>query len=989
MEWFCLVAGVGLVLHYAWLMDDAYIYFRYVDNWLLLGHGLVFNRGEFVEGYSSPLWVLTLGGLRAIGLEYWTIVRGVGVASFLCFFGLLVAVNRALSPPGSRSLGFPVIFLSLHYAVACYFTSGTESPLVLIAAACYGLFFLRPQSRALQVALAFTPLLRHELALPFLVALVWGGWRRGRPPWTMALVCGANLTAWLLFRVYYYAELLPNPFYLKNLVSIQQGLLYLHDALVPYHLYAVFALAAGALLALRLSGAKASGVSPDRAPSLRLAERGAMLAAAILVAGYVVKIGGDARHFRYLAFPITLALCATGGIAECALRAAGLTPSRRTLAIAAAALALLSFSSYPRQLAQHPIFGAPDGAVALVDKISDAAHHRQHPRLPRLSGWGSGSAIEQTDRYASARAAQGRAPDYGGLLVEHLCFRFYRDFDRHGIHALGLTEPILARTTPKRSARPAHSWKLRALADDLAEVHRWSATAPAPGMYREAVLAGQAAPWIAANLGPIEHIERKIYNRHDWAENFALAFASSEPIRLGDSAKRRPRRRGKAKAGDETAPPAARPDVLLVTIDTLRADRLGAYGYDKPTSPHFDRLAASGALFELAYAPMGATSPAHATLFTSRSPLAHGLVRNGFPLAADEVLLAERLRDAGYQTAGFVSAYPVGHQLGFARGFDHFDDDFSSDTGSFREGDDTNPETQWEGESFEGGFDRTGGATVDAALRWLSQRPPEPAKAVFMWVHLFDPHRPYLPSERWAALFSKPDQSRRERDSALYDAEIRGVDAELARLVEAFERRARDALLVVTADHGEGLWQHGYRAHGHTLYEEELRVPLLVRWPDRIPARRLRQPAQLIDVAPTLLGLLGLEADDRFDGSDLSAHLTGRTPPDSERPIFLLRPYYETARSKGAHPEAGLGLGVRRGRWKLIEMAQENRRELYDLVTDPGESHDLSERESRRVETLSALLAEWRLSEEQKSSGRKFEVSPEDRRAMGALGYSE
>ena len=429
------------------------------------------------------------------------------------------------------------------------------------------------------------------------------------------------------------------------------------------------------------------------------------------------------------------------------------------------------------------------------------------------------------------------------------------------------------------------------------------------------------------------------------------------------------------------------PNILLVTIDTLRADRLGAYGYDLPTSPNFDRLASTGGLFELAYAPMGATSPSHASLFTSRSPLAHGLVRNGFPLAASERRLSEILRESGYQTAGFVSAYPVGRRLGFAQGFDHFDDDFSMGGGSFR-----SEETRknWEGETLDGGFDRAGAATVDAALEWLAGSHSKPhSKPIFLWVHLFDPHRPYDPPERFASLFTRADQNKRQRESALYDAEIRRTDAELGRLVAAFEALASSPLLIVAADHGEGLWQHGYRTHGHTLYEEELRVPLLIRWGDRIPTRRIEQPAQLIDLVPTLLGLLGLQADGPFDGLDLSAHLTGAAAVESERPIFLQRPYYEAKRGKGARVESGQGLGVRSGRWKLIEFEEENRRELYDLVSDPGERSNLGGREPRRSSALSALIAEWRRGEEQKASGNRFEVTPEDRDAMRALGYTD
>jgi arylsulfatase A-like enzyme len=429
-----------------------------------------------------------------------------------------------------------------------------------------------------------------------------------------------------------------------------------------------------------------------------------------------------------------------------------------------------------------------------------------------------------------------------------------------------------------------------------------------------------------------------------------------------------------------------RPNVLLITVDTVRADHLGIYGYSRSTSPQMDQLGEQGVLFEVAYAPTGATSPAHATLFTSRSPMAHGLVRNGFSLASEELSLAEILKGAGYQTAGFVSSYPLKARFGFDQGFDSYDDHFEIAESTF-------VQRHWEGRVVEGGFDRRGAHTLKAALAWMVA-PPVTAP-VFLWVYFFDPHAPYAPPDGYASLFSKPKQNKRQRDIADYDSEIRYLDSLVGSLLEAFDRfsSSRPALVILTGDHGEGLYDHGFRTHNRYLYEEELRIPLILRWKDRIPSGvRVKQAVHMMDVAPTLLALLELDHEDAdLDGIDLSSHWeTGPAQTagkGEERVLWFQRPYYLGGRAR--FEEAGYGFGLRVGNWKFVEAAQESRRELFDLSSDPDERRNLVEEHPEQVAQFSERITRWKQREMAKRMGGQREPDSNDRAALRALGYTE
>jgi hypothetical protein len=521
LEWAWLGVGLFLVWRYAFLLDDAFVYFRTVDNLLFLRLGLVYNAGEWVEGFSSPLWTLLLIPLRASGLGWHELVLGVGLASYAAFWALAVRVNRALAGSGTP-VSLPTAGLGLLYAVPTWSSSGLESPLVHLCAAAYALFALFPAARAWQLAVALSPLVRHEYLLPFGVAFAWAWLRARRPPVFLGLAMALPLAAWLAFRILAYADLFPNTFYLKDLADWGQGLVYLRDSAGPYHLGALAALLLALALALRARGGDA-----------RLAERGAMLAFAFPVALYAVRIGGASIHYRYLAFPICLLFFAGAGLPEQALRRFAPRAAGAAAPALGVALALTSLSLYPAQLPQHPLLGVARSSD--VAKITDAAYHR----------WRIGDGHHYTDGLSPARLREYRGSlprfAYRGVRVTRWCADGYGAIDERVIIAYGLTDAVLARVeTPP--GRPAHKPRLPRMARGLARiVERAQARGrePGPGLFRAAVEAGEAPAWVANQLETLEVIERKIYNRHRPLENLALAL--SFPPRLAPPPRPGPR----------------------------------------------------------------------------------------------------------------------------------------------------------------------------------------------------------------------------------------------------------------------------------------------------------------------------------------------------------------------------------------------------------------------------------------------------------------
>lgn len=509
LQWLMLAVGAALVVRYAWVMDDAFVYARYADNALAMRVGLVYNAGEYVEGYSSPAWMLWVLAWRATGLSFWHIYLASGLLAFALFWRLLVRVEAALSAGRPRG-GLVVAYLAANYAVLSWFTSGMETPLIELVAAGYALFVVDPRARAGQLLVGLSPLVRPELVLPLAVVTLHAVARRRTLPRLALGVAVATLTAWLAFRIYYYADLLPTTFYLKDAPNPAQGLRYAVNALTSYHLGLVLLVAAGCLLAARR---RAADLAPTWEPRLW------MLAACLPVVAYVIRIGGDAIHFRYLAFPFCLAACSAAGAVEALVSTFPIKHVRWAMPALGLGVAAASFAMLPPQLQAHPAFGpAPNHHV---HEISDPEYHRRNDQLYLASA---------IDLHAAPKRAIGADPDgfaYTRTLAHSWCANNYGWYDRRIVHAFGLTEPILARVAVP-SGRPGHKEALFPLAEDLATLFR--RYQPGVGRMRRAVADGRAPKWIEGNLESIEVIERKTFNTHDLGENLRLAFTFPPPI---------------------------------------------------------------------------------------------------------------------------------------------------------------------------------------------------------------------------------------------------------------------------------------------------------------------------------------------------------------------------------------------------------------------------------------------------------------------------
>lgn len=434
--------------------------------------------------------------------------------------------------------------------------------------------------------------------------------------------------------------------------------------------------------------------------------------------------------------------------------------------------------------------------------------------------------------------------------------------------------------------------------------------------------------------------------------------------------------------------PSEPPNVLLVSVDTLRADALGAYGGPVPT-PTFDRLAREGVVFEQAYAPAPSTAPSHATLLTGQEPQRHGVLRNGEALAEAATSLAEVFRAQGWRTAGFVSSFVLDPRFGWSQGFEHFDANISERGSTMRKGR-AYPGAFWAAERFDG-FDRRATATTDAAVRWIAGA-PEP---FFAFVHYFDPHAPYVPpavfGERVAGA-ALPMQGRHvpgvspeqlEKLVRQYHGEVLYTDDALAALVDAATRKSkRPTLVVVTSDHGEGLGQHDCLEHAVHLYEEQVRIPLIVHGlGDLAAGRRVATPVALADVAPTVLELAGLPGLPAPDGRSLASAARGGAEPEP-RPVFGVRRLV----SEQVKWDRGVKLSVRRGTWKYI-WASERPHELYDLAADPAESRNALGEQPDVAGELRALLAGHIAAVPKLHDAAP--LSEETREALQALGYVE
>ena len=377
----------------------------------------------------------------------------------------------------------------------------------------------------------------------------------------------------------------------------------------------------------------------------------------------------------------------------------------------------------------------------------------------------------------------------------------------------------------------------------------------------------------------------------------------------------------------ETAGSTARPSILLVTLDTTRADAVGpeAVGIETPA---FDALARRGRRFRQAYATAPETLPSHASMMTGLYPAGHGVRENARPLSRDHELLAERLRQAGYRTAAFVSSFVLARRFGLARGFDVYDDELPAERD-----------------------ERPAADTTERALAWLGDNAGAPS---FVWVHYFDPHAPYHPPE--------PFRSRHE--GAPYLGEVAAMDEQMGRLVRAFERQVGAArAVVVVSDHGEGLGDHGESRHGRLLYQSTMHVPLLMVGPGVAPGVS-DTPVSTRRVFQTILDWAQLGGSGSLRGE--------------EREVVLgeaMRPFL----AYGWQPQVMAVLGRR----KAIRACA---LEVYDVLTDPMEARDLGGEAGLPPEVHAALREYEAPSPEPVAAAES--VGEEDRRRLEALGYA-
>ncbi|HSK10900.1 MAG TPA: sulfatase-like hydrolase/transferase [Vicinamibacterales bacterium] len=396
-------------------------------------------------------------------------------------------------------------------------------------------------------------------------------------------------------------------------------------------------------------------------------------------------------------------------------------------------------------------------------------------------------------------------------------------------------------------------------------------------------------------------------------------------------------------------------NLVVITLDTTRADRLGAYGYAAGETPVIDRLAREGVLFEQAMTDAPLTLPAHCSIFTARHPPRHGVRDNGgFFLSPQQRTLASELRHRGLRTGAVVGAFVLDGKWGLGQGFEYYGDEFEVDrVGGFGVGE----------------IQRRGAEVVDKALPWLEQVKGE---RFFAWLHFYDPHTPYDAPEPYGSRFAGHP----------YDAEIAYTDAQVGRLVEFLERHdlLERTVVVVVGDHGEGLNQHSEGTHGFFIYESTTRVPFIVRAPfERTRGRRVADPVRTVDVMPTVLDLMGIAAPADIDGTSLAPLMTG------DRATLDLEGYAEALYPLHHYGWSDLR-AWRAGRYKVIDAP---RPELYDLERDPHESTNLyAERQALADGMIRRLRQQQPEIDADETVARPTpEVDPEARARLAALGY--
>lgn len=394
-------------------------------------------------------------------------------------------------------------------------------------------------------------------------------------------------------------------------------------------------------------------------------------------------------------------------------------------------------------------------------------------------------------------------------------------------------------------------------------------------------------------------------------------------------------------------------NVIVITMDTTRADHIGAYGYEHAETPHLDQLAAEGALFEEAVTPTAFTLPSHSSILTGLYPPFHGVRLNGGSALADvHTTMAESLSDAGYRCGAVTAAFVVDGHWGLNQGFDFYDDDIAME-----------PDQQLD----LAGVQRRGDRIVDLGLEWLGEPDPRP---FFTWLHFYDPHIGYDPPEPYRSRFEGRGRV------GLYDGEIAFTDAQIGRVLDWLDDRgiADDTVVVVVGDHGESLGDHGEREHGYYIYDATVHVPLIIRAPGAgVINTRVPGPVRTIDVMPTVLDLVGVDVPEAVQGQSLVPLMLDPNAPGPETAY---------AESMSVHLQYGWAAlySLRTATHKYIDAP---RPELYDLFSDAGENHNQLADDPDLGAEMADRLA--RLRDEIEAGAPEAQEADLDEETMGML----
>jgi arylsulfatase A-like enzyme len=422
---------------------------------------------------------------------------------------------------------------------------------------------------------------------------------------------------------------------------------------------------------------------------------------------------------------------------------------------------------------------------------------------------------------------------------------------------------------------------------------------------------------------------------------------------------------------------AESPSILVITVDALRADRLGSYGYERDTSPAIDRLLGSGLRFERAWTPEPLTAPAMSSMITGLSPHQHAATRNGLRMQSGLDSLPKILARRGYATAAVVGTWALKHNLTLLG--EHF--------ATYSERLDRR---RWFGLV---NSEATCEDVTDDALEWFeTTHRREPARPFFLWVHYIEPHAPYRFHEEYAARLGVNDDRLTKSDR--YDTEIAAVDHAVSRLLDGIRENVRDEEMIVvfTADHGESLGEHDYWGHGRNLFEQALRIPLGLVWRGHVPPATVSPQATLLDVAPTLLELAGLPVPENLPGVSWAAAARGGEAAAERRRCYQAHRgavHGSTHDSDRKRSKGLLSVGVIEDHRKEILRVIAGEHLLFDLATDPGELENKASGDVRPSPALLACFSE--IAESLGSLDRLTTQNLDDETVeqLKALGYLE